>query len=635
MTDDRFRAPHRSSAIRQFAMRLTIAAKSVLTVFLLIAFSLTLVGLYLAHQEREALTNQVVARLEALTSLLATETPESVVFGDAWARGAATRTKARVTVIAADGRVLADSEEPSRLMENHRDRPEVSEALQTGSGRAVRFSRSVNRDLVYFARSVPTAASGPLLLRLSVPVREVSEGYGEFRRNFLGIAALSLLGALAIAILWARGIARHLRRMVAFARGVSQGPMPDRLPVTSRDELADLAAALNAMATDLRDTLQRLEAEGRRSRTIMESMGEGLLVLDAHGKISLLNRAAEKLFDLDHRTALGQTPLEVIRSHELDDLVKAADRAHAGTSAEITLVYPRRRTLAGTAVAMRDAQGLTQGTVVALRDITQLKRLEEIRMEFVLNVSHELRTPLTAIRGYAETLLSGGLSDGENARKFLEIIHRHSERLGRLLNDLLELSNLELQRTALHLRPVPFADTARQGVALLAAQADAKGIRLVIAVPEDLPPVLADRDRLVQILVNLIDNAVKYTPRNGKVTVAARRLTAETQAPRGAGETGPPFPGTSAAQSMDAVEISVTDTGVGVPEKDLPRLTERFYRVDKARSREMGGTGLGLAIVKHLVAAHNGTLAIQSKLGEGTHVRILLPAAPAPPSPSS
>lgn len=620
-------------------MRLTIAAKSVLTVCLLIAFSLTLVGMYLAHRERESLVNQTVARLEAQTSLLAAETPESVVFGDAWARGAAARTKARVTVIAPDGRVLADSEEPSRLMGNHRDRPEVAAALQAGSGRAVRFSRSVNRDLVYFARSVPTAVSGALLLRLSVPLGEVAHGSGEFRRDFLGIALVSFVAALAIAILWARGIARQLRRMVAFARSVSQGPMPDRLPVTCRDELADLAAALNAMAADLKDTLQRLEAEGRRSRTIMESMGEGLLVLDAHGKISLLNPAAEKLFGLDHRTALGQTPLEAIRSHELDDLVRAAARADSGTGAEITLAYPRRRTLAGTAVAMRDAHGLMQGTVVALRDITQIKRLEEIRMEFVLNVSHELRTPLTAIRGYAETLLGGGLADGENARKFLEIIHRHSERLGRLLNDLLELSNLELQRTALRLRPVPCADAARQGVALLAPQAETKGIQLVTAIPDDLPPVLADRDRLVQILVNLIDNAVKYTPRGGKVTVAARQVEPSTgqlvDSARSEDRAAASQIDKLTAPPIDSVEISVADTGIGIPEKDLPRLTERFYRVDKARSREMGGTGLGLAIVKHLVAAHNGTLAIESRLGEGTQVRVVLPAAPTPPSLSS
>jgi two-component system, OmpR family, phosphate regulon sensor histidine kinase PhoR len=615
-------------------VRLTIAVKSVLTVCLLIAFSLTMVGVYLERRERQGAIEQVVARLEAQASLLAAEVPEGIVLGDAWARRAAARTKARSTVIAADGRVLADSEEPSRLLANHGNRPEVTEALRSGSGRAVRFSQTVSRTLVYFARSVPTAAGAPFVLRLSVPLEATSQVSGSFRRDFLGIAAVSLVVALLIAALWARGIARQLRRMIGFARSVSQGAMPGRLPVASRDELADLAAALNAMAADLKDTVQRLEAEGRRSRTIMESMGEGLLVLDAHGKISLLNPAAEKLLCLDARAALGQTPLEVIRSHELDDLVRTAAAADAGTGAEITLVYPRRRTLAGTAVAMRDAHGANQGTVVALRDVTQVKRLEEIRMEFVLNVSHELRTPLTAIRGYAETLLGGGLTDGENAKKFLEIIHRHSERLGRLLNDLLELSNIELQRTALHLRAVPCADAARQSTALLAPQAEAKSIRLVAAVSEDVPPVLADRDRLVQILVNLVDNAVKYTPHGGKVTVAARRLTAGTRGRAGAGEAGPPLPVVPAGLS-DAVEFSVTDTGIGIPEKDLPRLTERFYRVDKARSREMGGTGLGLAIVKHLVAAHNGTLSIESTLGEGTQVRVLLPAAPTPPSTSS
>ena len=219
------------------------------------------------------------------------------------------------------------------------------------------------------------------------------------------------------------------------------------------------------MAADLTTTLERLEAEGRRSRTIMESMGEGLLVLDGRGKISLLNPAAEKLFGLEQGAALGHSPLEVIRSHELDDLVKEAARREAGATAEIALVRTKRRTLAGTAVAMRDARGAALGTVLALRDITQLKRLEEMRMEFVLNVSHELRTPLTAIRGYAETLLDGGLADRDNARKFLEIIHRHSERLGRLLNDLLELSNIELEQTPLHLRPVRLCrgGTARGG----------------------------------------------------------------------------------------------------------------------------------------------------------------------------
>jgi two-component system phosphate regulon sensor histidine kinase PhoR len=613
-------------------MRLTIAGKSVLTVCLLICFSLALVGLYLERREREFLVKQVAARLEAQASLLAAETPESIVFGDAWARGAAARTKSRVTVIASDGRVLADSDEPSVQMDNHRQRPEVVEALRSGWGMSVRFSDTMNRDLVYVGRSVPTAVAGPLVLRLSVPLGEVSQGSGQFRRDFLGIAALSLVAASGIAVLWARGMARQLRRMVDFARGVPQGHVPDRLPAVSHDELADLATALNTMAADLQSTMARLEDESRRSRTIMESMGDGLLVLDGRGRVSLLNPAAERLFDIEQKAALGHTPLEVIRSHELDDLLKAAAEAESAVSAEIALVRPKRRVLAGTAVAMRDKHGTALGTVVALRDITQLKRLEEVRMEFVLNVSHELRTPLTAIRGYAETLLDGGLADRENAQKFLQIIHRHAERLGRLLNDLLELSDLELERTPLQRRPIMCADIARQGVALLAPQAEKKQITLDVAIPEDVPPVLVDRDRSVQVLVNLLDNAVKYTPQGGKVTVAARLVPTEEWR---AGDKNAvatqqlSLPGASLPRQF--VELSVTDTGIGIPEKDLPRLTERFYRVDKARSRELGGTGLGLAIVKHLVAALEGTLAIESKLGEGTRVRVLLPAAASAP----
>ena len=618
-------------------MRMTIGVKSILAVCLLITFSLTLVGLYLTKREREFVVEQTVARLEAQAALLATETPQSLVSGDAWAREVARRTKTRVTVIAADGRVVADSEEPSHQMENHRGRPEVAAALQTGSGHAVRFSRSVTRDLVYFALRVPTATGEPRLLRLSAPVGEVFQRSGQFRRTFVGIAAVSLLAALAIAVLWAQGTVRQLRRMVAFARGVSHGTMPDRLPVTSRDELGDLASALNAMAADLKTTLERLEAEGRRSRAIMESMGEGLLVLDERGKVALVNPAAERLLGIAQTAALGRSPLEVVRSHELDDLVKAAARTEGDSKAEITLVHPRRRVLAGTAVAMRDPQGVSQGTVLAIRDITQLKRLEEMRMEFVLNVSHELRTPLTAIRGYAETLLSEGLADPANAQKFLEIIHKHSERLGRLLNDLLELSNIELGRAALHLRPVPCAEAARQSAALLAPQAEKKGLQLITAIPEDVPPVLADRDRLVQILVNLIDNAVKYTPKGGKVTVAARRVEhSKGQVVDSASSEerdAATLMDKLTARPVDLVELSVTDTGVGIPEKDLPRLTERFYRVDKGRSRELGGTGLGLAIVKHLVAAQNGTLAIGSTLGEGTQVRVTLPAAAQAPAP--
>jgi two-component system phosphate regulon sensor histidine kinase PhoR len=606
-------------------MRLTILAKSVLTIGLLIAFSLALVGVYLERRERSAIVGQVVARLEAQVSLLAGEFIAGVREGDAWARRVSARTRGRVTAIASDGRVLADSDEASGGMDNHASRPEVAQALAEGSGHSVRFSHTVNRDLVYFAQTINQPAGGRLVLRLAVPVGEVTSGFSRFRRDFFVIAVASLLLGAGIAFLWARRITGPLGQMVSFAKSVARGEMAQRLPVASRDELGELAEALNAMTEDLRATLSRLEEEGRRIRTIMESMAEGLLVIDGRGRISLLNPAAEAMLSLKKDSVLGRTPLEAVRSHELDDLLKAAGQQEGETSAEISLAHPRRRILAGTAVAIRDAGGPTQGTVLVLRDVTQLKRLEEMRMEFVVNVSHELRTPLTAIRGYAETLLDGGLEDREEARQFLEVIHKHAERLGRLLNDLLDLSNIELGRTPLDLHPLSLSDVATQAAAILTTPAERKSIRLTTEVPANLPLVLADRDRLVQILVNLIDNAVKYTPDGGSIALRAKPIS----------DFGFRISDSTIRNPQSAIAIEVEDTGIGIPPKDLPRITERFYRVDRARSRELGGTGLGLAIVKHLVQAHGGTLAIESEPGKGTRVRLTLPIAPISPIPTA
>ena len=605
-------------------MRTGIATRAILPIATLIAFSLTVVGLYLERQQRDVIVAEIVARLEAESSLLSRDVSAAVLQGDAWAREAGKRAQARVTVIAADGRVLADSEEPSGQMENHAKRPEVVAALATGNGHSLRFSRTVHRDLLYFARAIPQHDGGLLVLRLAVPMQQVIQGFSQFRREFLLGAVISLALSVSIAYLWIRRVTYPLRQMVGFTKSVAQGELHRRLPVRSRDELGELAGALNVMASDLDATLHRLEAEGQRIRAIMESMAEGLLVIDGRGRITLVNPAAEGLLGLEKGLALGQTPLEAVRSHELDDLLRAAAQKDGPVSAEITLVYPHRRILAGTAVAIRDASGAKQGTVLALRDVTQLKRLEEARMEFVVNVSHELRTPLTAIRGYTETLLDHGLDEREEARKFLEIIHRHAERLGRLLNELLDLSNIELERTPLAIRPISMGDVARQAFAMLLPQAERKSIHLVAVVPDELPAVIADRDRLVQILVNLIDNAVKYTPDGGKVTVGAALLP-----PGGPGDSEQTGGAPTGLRPADRrIQIVVEDTGIGISEKDLPRITERFYRVDKARSREMGGTGLGLAIVKHLVQAHNGSLTIESQLGKGTRVRVVLPAGP-------
>jgi len=266
----------------------------------------------------------------------------------------------------------------------------------------------------------------------------------------------------------------------------------------------------------------------------------------------------------------------------------------------VRLTAPVERFLRVTAVPLL-LTGEPPGLVMVVDDVTTLRRLEHVRTEFVANVSHELRTPLTAIQGYLETLLGGALDEPEHARRFLEIAFRHTERLGRLLNDLTDLSNIELGKVSLRLAATPLAPVVDSVLAIIAAKAREGGVTLAAAVPAGLSGA-ADHDRLAQILINLVDNAVKYTPTGGAVTVRARPLG-------------------------DHVEIAVSDTGVGIPRADLPRITERFYRVDKARSRELGGTGLGLAIVKHLVLAHGGDLAIESEEGQGTTVRVTLPVA--------
>jgi two-component system phosphate regulon sensor histidine kinase PhoR len=310
------------------------------------------------------------------------------------------------------------------------------------------------------------------------------------------------------------------------------------------------------------------------------------------------------MFGLDATRGERRPFLEVIRNTELHEAFREVRRAAESsvTNREVRLVNPVDRRVQVNAVPLR-LSATEVGVVMVLHDVTELRRLEQVRTEFVANVSHELRTPLTAIQGYLETLLSGALEEQENAQRFLEIVFRHTERLGRLLNDLTDLSNIELGRVSLKLAPTRLDEAVDAVLAIMSAKAKSGTVDLRSELPRDLPLVLADRDRLVQILLNLVDNAIKYTPEGGQVTVRVQE------------------------PDQGHIEIDVIDNGVGIPPADLPRITERFYRVDKARSRELGGTGLGLAIVKHLVFAHNGLLRIESEPGRGTTVRVWLSRA--------
>ena len=511
---------------------------------------------------------------------------------------------ARVTIIAASGTVLADSDRDLAgvgQMENHAGRPEVKVALSGGIGSDRRRSETVNVELLYVAAPLRDATGIRGVLRLAVPVTEVARTIASVRRTVLAGAGLALAVALAVGIFISRRVTRPVAEMRAAAHRMAEGDFSQRAPAAGRDEIAQLGRALNRMALSLNEKIEDLRREHATVEAILGSMVEGVIALDSRGRILLMNPGARAIFGLRREGVEGRPILEVVRHKEFFDLVETCRACNPGERCrrEVELGPPIGRVLEAHATPVVFDPGGT-GSLLVLHDITELRRLEQVRKEFVANVSHELRTPLTSIRGYLETLRDDPAIDAATRRRFIAVTQTHAQRLGRLVDDLLQLSDIETGKMILKPVPIRLHQVAQDMIAILESQATQKKLVLLNQVPPDLT-VRADRDRLVQILVNLADNAIKYTPEGGRVTLGA--------AP--------------AASGM--VELWVMDTGIGIPSTDLPRITERFYRVDKARSRELGGTGLGLAIVKHLVQAHGADLRIESEVGKGTTIYLTFP----------
>ena len=600
-------------------LRRRIALKLTLTLVGFTAIAGLAAALYLNHALEGFAVESLEARLVALERVLHDEardllrepTPETA--RQAFAQRAARATGARVTVILPDGLVVAESSvRPGGLagIANHADRPEVRSALGGRIGRDLRTSSTLETPLLYIASPVRDGDRNVGVLRLALPLAEVTASHQSVHQVMLVGGLLALAVALGIGLFVSGRVTRPVVEMQSIARQMSEGNFNVRAPVRSPDEIGTLGRSLNVLAARLREKIQDLAQEQAKVTAILDGMVEGVIAVDGHDHILLMNERARAMFNLGAGRLERKPFLEVIRNADLHDVFRegrggGAEPAVDGTVVrrEIRLSVPVERILQVHAVALRLGPGET-GVAMVLHDITALRQLEHVRTEFVANLSHELRTPLTAIQGYLETLLGGAMDDPAHARRFLEVVFRHTERLGRLLNDLTDLSNIELGRVSLQRGPVGLAEVVEGTLDIIRTKAEAGMVSLEMRLPPDLPAVHADRDRLAQILINLVDNAVKYTPAGGRVSVEA-------------------------TAGVGLVEVAVTDTGVGIPPADLPRITERFYRVDRARSRELGGTGLGLAIVKHLVAAHGGTLVIESRPGEGTRVRVTLPAVPA------
>lgn len=502
--------------------------------------------------------------------------------------------KARVTLIDADGRVVGDSDvKESRIssLENHLNRIEVHDAFSRGVGSTTRYSETLKTTMLYTAMSYSNA-HGKGVVRLALPLESLEAATVSLHRMTGGVVGVAFVVAALFSMLLSKLTARPLHEMALAAAQIGKQKSFSRIPVKSADEVGTLATVLNDMAERIDEQMQSLDSEKSRLDTILRGMGEGVMVAGADGTISLVNPAFRTMFSIEAAIE-GKRLIEISRNPELQLAFQELDASGGELLREIN-INPGGVTLLTHWVPLT-IDGRNKGVVAVFHDITDMKRVENMRRDFVANVSHELRTPVSVIKGYAETLMQDGVieSDPERSQRFVGIIHNHAERLTTLINDILTLSCLESKSMALELNPLDIGSTINKSCMLLSDLAADKHIKLVNDLPAGLSRVQADQGRIEQVMVNLIDNAIKYTVDGGTVRI-------------------------SAEQQGGMLRVSVSDTGIGIPEKDLPRIFERFYRVDEGRSRDMGGTGLGLAIVKHIVQLHGGDISVTSKSGEGS-----------------
>ena len=515
----------------------------------------------------------------------------------------AKKTGLRITVIGPGGTVIGESDKPEsdlKNIENHLQRPEVQQALREDIGSATRHSDTIGVDLLYVA--VPVRDDKLVgIVRVAMPLVAIQRTTARVLHT---VAVASVLVGLATApiLYWlSRRVTRPILQMREVAGRVARGDFTEKAPARVSGELGDLATALNDMSSQLAAHIRELSEEKADLSAILAGMTEGVLVVRPDGRVRLTNEALRTPFAINEES-VGKTVLEAFRNVSLQELVSEVIQERDMAARELTFLTPNERAYELSATRLQDRQGRLTGVIVVFHDITRMRQFENTRKEFVANVSHELRTPLSIIKGYVETLLDEQPPDEQTARQFLQTVQRHSHRLEALIADLLSISALESQQARLNFEPVAMCAAAQSVVDELARQALERSVAVSVEISELLPAVRADARRLHQVLFNLLDNAIKYTPSGGHVTIRAD-------------------------EKDGLIETTVADDGPGIGPEHLPHVFERFYRVDKARSRELGGTGLGLSIVKHIVQSHTGRVWAESQLEKGSTFYFTLPRA--------
>ncbi|UQZ35940.1 PAS domain-containing sensor histidine kinase [Paenibacillus sp. PK3_47] len=590
--------------MKPFRIRLTII------LIVLIGISMLGAGITMAKLFKDshisALEENMSREIKLLSGtfqFIEMDSPEAVSYYTEHAKRIAELTNSRVTFITREGVVIGDSEKNPLEMDNHSNREEEIIAAKEGVGRAIRYSDTLDTQMLYVAGAVNSGNGFDGYIRLSMELNAISEGLNRAWMIMAGGLVFLFIAATFVSYKVAQSMTSPLEQITRVARRITDLDYDARVPIQRKDEVGQLAKAINAMADSLQAQLKTIRDNEDLLQSVLDNMTGGIVMINAEGEIALLNRASERLLDVKNSEMTGLSYKELKHHYELTRLIDEGVSRMEPIHEERIIYNPAERIVRLDGVPMMQ-DGSYRGMLFLLQEVTEIRRLERMRSEFVANVSHELKTPVAAVKGFAETLLGGGVTDEKTARSFLQIIYDENERLNRLIGDILELSKIESKRVQLDCSPVHLVEFLDSVMGTLSKVAEKKKISLSAEVPEELF-VEGDEDKLRQIFMNLLSNAINYTHDGGSVRVTAAN--------------------SHKADGTETVVFTVSDTGMGIPRKDLPRIFERFYRVDKARSRSSGGTGLGLSIVKHLVELHRGSITVESDLGIGSSFILELP----------
>jgi len=581
--------------------------KLFLTYLLVSLLGLSLAGVLISSSERKRSLTQLEQSMFSQTHLL------SIIFSTSLSDSLSLATidsltdelsrdiQGRITIIDKQGKVLGDSYESGEAlfrMENHRNRPEVASALQDKPGKSIRYSYTVKEEMLYIASPIKLQGEIIGVARLALPLTELRHQQNRiFNIVLLGLVA-AFIFSLVLSLGFANRVSKPLRQMMQIGKLLSKGDFTQRIKIKTRDEIGELGEILNQMSDELSQKIAQIGEEKSQLDSILSSMVEGVLAVDSSGRVLLVNKNLSQVFNLGSAT-YGKPYYEVIRNPELNQFIQEVLTNPKEKRKEVSFFHPEEKDFMVQSALVEQKRKGSIFLLFVFHDITELKKTERVRKDFVANVSHELRTPLTSIKGFVEALRDGAINDPEKSLQFLSIISQHADRMNKIVTDLLQLSRIESKDFLLKIEPFLVRELLDEVFSTLKSSSEEKSQILEASLPSPDLKVLADRHWITQALTNLVDNAIKYTPEKGKIRIEAK-------------------------DKGESVEIAVIDNGIGIPQKDLPRIFERFYRVDKGRSRESGGTGLGLSIVKHIIEAHGGKVEVKSQEGKGSEFSFAL-----------